>query len=148
MKINLPSDKRLAVISRFMSFGTRYAVVIIPITEEEEVIIDNGRGIVIGNGNIFIDPSFTYCYGELNFNNDDDIDIINACSWITESKGETIPAHYDYETHTCESINLSIGIQETFDNLKLIMYAHGCIGKPKRSLVFKIRNDDVKKIFD
>lgn len=148
MKIALPNDRKLKIISKFMYFGTRYAVVITSINENQEKSLDNGESIEL-NEKFIVNPKDVYCYGEIDFSNDDDINTINNFDWICDPvKGESIPAHYNYETHTCESINLHIGEHETFDNVKIAMYGHGCIGKPKRCLIFKCKFDDVKRIFD
>lgn len=146
MKITLNNDKKLAVINKFMNFGTKYAVVMIPINEEQEKEIDTTASIQINN--LLIADKDIYCYGNIDFYNEEDIKGINSFDWIPDNKGVVIPAKFDYETNTCETINMKIGHHETFDNLKVSMYCHAAIGKPERCLIFKCKADYVPKIFD
>lgn len=146
MKIALNNDKKLAVINRIMNFGTKYAIVMVPLTEGEEQEIDKMANVKIGN--LLIIDKDIYCYGNIDFYNEEDINGINSFDWIPENKGVIIPAKFDYETNTCEAINMTIGHHETFDNLKVAMYCHASIGKPERCLIFKCKAEYVPKIFD
>lgn len=121
--------------------GTR-EVVMTFISEEEEKLIDNLKEnhIVIRRGKrIFkVYPNNIYCYGEVDFKNDDDIKQINSFNFITRDfQGYIIPSNYDYDKHIAYSDNRkSYKYTETWNSGIVAKYAHGCLGKPKRIIIF------------
>lgn len=112
------------------------------ITEKEEELIDNGKTIVIKRGNtkFTINPANIYCYGIIDFHPDsEDIDIISTFNWLDHLiiRGICIPANYNYDKHQCLSINKK---PMWFDTLRcdyLARYAHGFLGKPERTIIFR-----------
>lgn len=146
MEIKLTANHELFVITKLITFGKEIAIVMMPISEKQENALDNGSEIKLGSRWIAAEQIF--CYGEMNFDNEDDIQLINNFEWIIEKKGLVIPANYDYDKHTCEAYDLKIGHHETFDNIKVVKYAHGCLNKPQRSIIFKIKVDELERLRD
>ena len=103
MEIKLTANYELFVITKLLTFGKEIAIVMMPISEKQENALDNGSEIKLGSRWIAADQIF--CYGEMNFDNEDDIQLINNFEWIVEKKGLVIPANYDYDKHK-DSIKL------------------------------------------
>lgn len=124
------------------SFGI-IKTVMIPINEKEEKHIDNIGDSIInfdrGDRSFSITMKDIYCYGEIDFNNEDDLAAINNfhfLDYLTLS-GIHIPANYDYKTHTCKS-NIKLPLHtETWTPSAVAKVAHGYLGKPQRILLFK-----------
>ena len=80
MEIKLTANHELFVITKLISFGKEIAIVMMPISEKQENALDNGSEIKLGN--IWVAPEQIFCYGEMNFDNEDDIQLINNFEWI------------------------------------------------------------------
>lgn len=121
----------------------RTSVIMTHITEEEEQNLDNNIPIKIKRGNLtfFIQPQTVYCYGEINFNTgSDDYKTIGTFNWLDHlvTRGIGVPANYDYKTHTCVS---KINQYQFYDTVKpeiIAQYLHGVLGKPQRTVIFKL----------
>lgn len=114
----------------------------IGISEEEENKIDN-----IGNNILTIkrgDREFTitgkqiYCYGEVDFNSQDDLDVIENFNFLNYlgSVGIGFYSNYDYKEHACYSDTKRVQWTETWSPSLLAQYAHAMLGKPQRILLF------------
>jgi UDP-glucose 6-dehydrogenase len=115
------------------------------ITEDEEKQIDDKCSYLLlhrGDSTFKIFDHNIFCYGEIDFNNDsDDMRLLDSMPILEHLKlqGAIIPADYDYDNHTGVAINKAIRYTETFHPDVLCKYVHGCLGKPKRVLIFKTR---------
>lgn len=122
--------------------GYKYGVVVTSLTERDEELLDEGKTIVIERGNcIFtISPKDIYVYGEIDFNNkSEDMSVIADLNWFDtyQDHGLPIPARYHYKTHTATSrFNVAEWVDTTCPE-KAAQYAHGFIGKPQRTIIFK-----------
>lgn len=122
--------------------GFRYGVIVTSLTDKEEDAIDRGDTITIERGNctFTISPKDIYVYGEIDFNNkSEDMSVIADLNWFAtyEDYGMCMPANYDYKTHSARSpFNIPQWIDTTCCE-KAAQYAHGFIGKPKRTVIFK-----------
>lgn len=144
MKISLPSDRPYSVVYNTLEYGRKMSIVIAPITKEQEDCLDTGKGTYIGN--LPVSNKLTYGFGEINFEDKNDLEFIQEFDWINDVKGAIIPANYDYETHTCETMSLGIGHEETHDNIKLIKYHYARINKPKRCIIFKVNSEYLSEL--
>lgn len=147
-QIQLPIRKDYYDITSFIRKGYRVAVVMTSLTEKEELAIDDGKTIQLDRGNctFYVGPKDVYCYGEINFHNhSEDMDVISEFPWFNtyEDHGVCIPARYNYETHTAKTEN-KLQWFDTTRPERIAQYAHGFIGKPKRTIIFKCR--DAKRV--
>ncbi len=114
----------------------------IPINEKEESEIDNiGHKTLYfdrGNRNFSVAMKDIYCYGEIDFYDEDTLDKIEDFNFLDYLKevGVHIYSRYNYETHSCSSPRRALLWCETFSPLTLVMMAHGFLDKPKRILLF------------
>lgn len=113
------------------------------ISEEEESLIDRGKTLNLqrGDAEFTIESYDIYCYGEVNFDLSSDdmykIDNLNFLDYLKGASGYPICSDYDYESHTCKSPISCYRITETWHPSVLARYAHGCLGKPQRIVLFK-----------
>ena len=112
-----------------------------PITEEQEIRIDKSAkyygairferkdGVVVIAKNI-------YLYGEVNFDNDDDLDLIEKFNLINE-EGNWIYSNFDYENGNFTTVDGRIKSAPTWDLINWFKYCHVLIGNPQRNIVYK-----------
>lgn len=120
------------------------------ITEKEEKLLDANKTIQITRGNreFIIEPTNIICYGEIDYSNSsEDLDFIAQLDWYKTNSfcGFIMPSEYNYEDHT---VTADIKGGRRFDTTQcdlVAQYAHGCIGKPKRTVIFK--NDATHRNF-
>lgn len=112
------------------------------ISEEEEAQLDKGKTLILKRGDktLKVEINKTYCYGEIDFTNGSDdmeqIDTFDFLNYLGSFKGVPIHADYNYETHSCCSPVKKIRWTETFHPSVVAQYAHGCLGKPQRVVLF------------
>lgn len=114
----------------------------IPISRQEEDEIDriDNHILVFERGNLSFSVTMKniYCYGEVDFNDDETLNQIDDFKFLSHLEGVGIPiiSRYDYETHSCSSHLKRPLWTETWSPAKLAKIAHGYLGKPKRILLF------------
>lgn len=117
-------------------------IVMISINEEEENLLDNIKDKVIkftrGNRTFSIKSTNIFCYGEVDFNSKEDLITIDKFKFLGDliEVGKRIYSNYDYNSHTCTSYNGRLKWTETFSCSNIAKYAHGCLNKPKRIILF------------
>lgn len=114
------------------------------ITEEEEHYFDNMTSDTVillerNNAKFKIKRNQVYCYGIVNFNNKSDYKQIKEFNFLgyLGVQGIPIPANYNYKEHNCKTSNRRIQYTETWCPAELSRYAHACLGKPERIIIFK-----------
>jgi hypothetical protein len=126
-------------------------VVMTEISEEEEKELDRGKGIHLNRDNKYfnVEPDCCYLYGEFDFSpNSNDINKMYNANWFVNMNiNKFMLSEYDYETHTVTSDKKGCRWYETNDLRIYLPYLYGCIGKPKRVIIFKeyIQNIAQKK---
>lgn len=114
----------------------------IEINEEEEELIDNiGKETITfkrGDKVFSIKMNDIYCYGDIDLNKQDICDRISKFSFLSHLGFSGIPiySNYDYETHTCLTSIKKLMWSETWNPLDLVRYAHACLNKPNKILLF------------
>lgn len=114
----------------------------IPISKQEEDEIDRIDNHILtftrGNRDFSVTMKDIYCYGEVDFNDDDTLDQIDEFKFLSHLGGVGIPiiSRYDYETHSCSSHLKRPLWTETWSPADLARITHGYLGKPKRILLF------------
>lgn len=112
------------------------------ITEKEENLIDNLKDDIIelhrGNRTFSISRRQIYCYGIVDFDNQDDLDTIEKFKFLTHLgvMGQHIYSNYNYKTHTCSSNKNRLLWTETWSPSQLARFAHGSLNKPERIILF------------
>lgn len=122
---------------------SKISVMMTYITEDEEHELDNNRPIIIKRGNItfMVNPQTVYCYGEIDFNtNSEDYKTLATFNWLDHltDRGIGIPANYNYKTHTCVTPLRQYQYYDTVKPEVVAQYLHGVLGKPERTLIFKL----------
>lgn len=129
------------LISR-IDINRREQVIMTYITEEEEQELDERNELTLKRNNIVfqIHSNNVYCYGEVNFKEGSDdckqiatFNFLDYLGW----KGIMLPSDYHYDTHECHSPLTSYRWYETWQPDILARYAHGCLNKPKRIILFR-----------
>lgn len=121
--------------------GKRMGVYIEPITEEQEARIDKSEkyyGAIRfdkGDGTI-IDAKSIYLYGEVNFEDKNDIYQIERLKLINDD-GNYIYSNFDYDKGQFTTVDGIAKSYPTWNPLTWFKYCHCLIGKPKRIIVYK-----------
>lgn len=141
-KIALPTYPNYHILDINKTSAGIKKIIMIPISEEEEAIIDNiGKNIISftrGKYIFSVSVNDVYCYGETDFNDESilaKIDKFNFLNYLGFA-GVPINANYDYETHSCMSTKNKCLWAETWSPAELSKMAHGYLGKPERILLF------------
>jgi|GEM_PF-7042039 len=109
------------------------------ITDKEEALLDKGRAISIERGGIKfdLDESNVFAYGQVDLH--DGTDDYNAMNELIPFKDIVhLPAHYNYDKHTCKTPTRSYQTYETDNIGAMAQYAHGKLGKPEKVVIFKL----------
>ena len=122
--------------------GRKEQVIMTYITEEEEQKLDEDEELTLkrGNASFKVHGNNIYCYGEVDFHKGS-----NDCKKIATFtfldylglKGIALPSDYHYDTHECYSPLKSHRWYETWRPDVLARYAHGCLNKPERIVLFR-----------
>ena len=113
-----------------------------PITDEDELILDEGRAIFVEiNGrNVKLTNKSVICYGCVDFGSDSsDMDFIRNLGWCEGDcfRGTALPSRYNYKNHTAVGNLHGVLWFDTCRTDDVLRYKHGCLGKPKRIVVWK-----------
>ena len=120
----------------------RHQVIMTHISKEEEHIIDkivNAHILLIrGDKQFKITKKQIYCYGEVDFNSEEDLDQIDKFDFLNYlgSRGLAVPSDYDFETHSCYPETKGVKWTETWTPSIITKYAYACLNKPKRIVLF------------
>ena len=114
------------------------------INEEEKKRIKSGLTTVLVRNNVVFKVNIVdvYCYGKVDLSTEsDDYYDIDEFNWFNsrEVHPASIPANYDYNTHTCKSNTKRYKTYDTTSPARLVQYYHACLGKPERIVIF-VRN--------
>ncbi len=141
-KIVLPIYQNYHILAKHITQQEKKFIVMAPITEEEEEIIDdltfNSISLVRGNKTFNISRKNVYCYGEVDFNDEDTLKKIDRFGFLDflREKGVPVVSNYEYETHSCYSNKPFYLHSETWSPAELSKIIHGFLGKPKRIILF------------
>lgn len=121
--------------------GKTIKVYMEPITEEQEIRIDNsikyyGELRYERFDKTIITSKDIYLYGEINFKDDNDINQINRLNLI-DDKGAYIYSTFNYDKGNYSTIDYQIKCSPTWNPIYWFMYCHCLIGKPKRIIVYR-----------
>lgn len=133
-KINLLEIRKQAILCHFEKICD--LAVMKEITETDEKNID--KGLRFNTGTQFIERDKIILYGEIDFNNKDDIKLIKSKNLMfPEIVSNIIYSTFDYKSGIATSINNVYKMTIEVDPVKWFMYNYCLIGKPKRIIVYK-----------
>lgn len=140
--IPMPIDPTYKVITGHKTGSTKELFIMTGINELEYKKIKalNDLNIVRGKFEFNITPDDIICYGDIDFHkSSDDCEQLDTFKWLDNLgiRGICIPSRYNYDKHECTSPNKSYLYTETFKLSTLCRYLHGCLGKPKFTLIFR-----------
>ena len=143
--INLLGIRQKVILCRIDNINGKYNNVYIePITEEQELRIDNSQKYYneiryeLKDGTIITSKSI-YAYGEINVEDINDINQIKSFNLIN-SEGGIINSNFNYDKG-CSIIKDNVATYyTTWDPIKWFMYCYCLIGKPNRIIIYKCPN--------
>ena len=123
--------------------GRQVAIIMLPITEEEERKLDERKafGKEIGGELFSLGPSNVKYYGEIDFHRgSEDYAVLEESKLFfpMEFQGAVVPANYDYDKHVCYSDYKKPKWYDTVNAAIICQYAHGVLGKPKRVAILEV----------
>lgn len=133
------------ICSRSLTNNEKELIIMIPISEKEELALDNGFLQTVRGGHTFNinnnkEQSDIIAYGEIDFHDDsDDFDVIQGMNWLSHLsyRGICVPSDYNYDEHCCYSPNNKARYYDTTNPAIVAQYVHGVLGKPKLCCIFK-----------
>lgn len=133
-EINLLGIRKQAILCHFEKVCD--LAVMKEITETDEKNID--KGLRFNTGTQFIERDKIILYGEIDFNNKNDVKLIkNKNLMFPEIVSNIVYSTFDYKSGIATSINNVYKMTIEVDPVKWFMYNYCLIGKPKRVIVYK-----------
>ena len=109
------------------SIKNKKIVIMEAITEEEEQRIDKSKdyygSIRYNKNNLVIDSKDIYLYGEVNLNDENDINFIKRF-YLINPETSFIYSNFDYDRGVYTTVNLKPRWCTTFDAIKWFKYKH------------------------
>lgn len=133
-EINLLGIRKQTILCHFEKICD--LAVMKEITETDEKNID--KGLRFNTGTQFIERDKIILYGEIDFNNKNDVKLIkNKNLMFPEIVSNIVYSAFDYKSGIATSINNVYKMTIEVDPVKWFMYNYCLIGKPKRVIVYK-----------
>ena len=133
-KTNLLGIRKQAILCHFEKICD--LAVMKEITETDEKNID--KGLRFNTGTQFIERDKIILYGEIDFNNKNDVKLIkNKNLMFPEIVSNIVYSTFDYKSGIATPINNVYKMTIEADPVKWFMYNYCLIGKPKRVIVYK-----------
>lgn len=133
-EINLLGIRKQTILCHFEKICD--LAVMKEITETDEKNID--KGLRFNTGTQFIERDKIILYGEIDFNNKNDVKLIkNKNLMFPKIVSNIVYSTFDYKSGIATSINNVYKMTIEADPVKWFMYNYCLIGKPKRVIVYK-----------
>lgn len=133
-EINLLGIRKQTILCHFKKICD--LAVMKEITETDEKNID--KGLRFNTGTQFIERDKIILYGEIDFNNKNDVKLIkNKNLMFPEIVSNIVYSTFDYKSGIATTINNVYKMTIEVDPVKWFMYNYCLIGKPKRVIVYK-----------
>lgn len=133
-EINLLGIRKQTILCHFEKICD--LAVMKEITETDEKNID--KGLRFNTGTQFIERDKIILYGEIDFNNKNDVKFIKNKNLIfPEIVSNIVYSTFDYKSGIATPINNVYKMTIEVDPVKWFMYNYCLIGKPKRVIVYK-----------
>lgn len=133
-EINLLGIRKQTILCHFEKICD--LAVMKEITETDEKNID--KGLRFNTGTQFIERDKIILYGEIDFNNKNDVKLIkNKNLMFPKIVSNIVYSTFDYKSGIATTINNVYKMTIEVDPVKWFMYNYCLIGKPKRVIVYK-----------
>lgn len=146
----LTDMKYQVICSRFISKIESEQIIMIPISEKEELDLDKGLLVTTRDSFIFtINKSNVICYGEIDLHDgSDDFKVIQGMNWLDHlyNLGICVPSDYNYVEHCCYSPIHKYRYYDTTNPAIVAQYIHARLGKPQRCCIFKEKRNGIKRV--
>lgn len=139
--VNLLGIRKKAILCRSKVMGDVIYSVMREITEEQEKELDDIESIEL-DGKV-IDKSNIYCYGQLDVNNEEDVNYIRKFNIINLDAENPIHSDYNYERGNVRIDGNIAKTHPTWDAFEWFKYNYLLIGKPKRIIIYKCKKCDL-----
>lgn len=137
----MPISTNYHTLTKFKEGKSVRKVIVTYISDKEEKDIDNGVNFLTlerGDKTFYISLKDILTYGNVDFTNKDDLSQLNKIKLFKDTLNCVYRySNYDYTTHTCKSDIRIPKWTEVIDTVDLVKYAHGCLNKPDRIIIFK-----------
>ena len=148
-EINLLGIFNMTRLCLTESIKNKKIVIMEATTEEEEQRIDKSKdyygSIRYNKNNLVIDSKDIYLYGEVNLNDENDINFIKRF-YLINPETSFIYSNFDYDRGVYTTVNLKPRWCTTFDPIKWFKYNYCLIGKPNRIIIYRIDKNKLKDI--
>lgn len=135
----MPIYRDYHIIYRNTNSISPFNIIITHLSKEEEIKLESLKDdniiLVRGNKTFNVSKKKIFCYGDIDFNNEDDIAIINNIKFVND-KPIHLPSDYDFASHECRPKTKGVKYYESWDEAKICKYAYACIGKPNKIILF------------
>lgn len=130
-------------------------VIMQPITIEEEQDIERSKEETdhfsfYPADNVGVYDKNIFCYGSIDFHNEDDIKVINDANILDMNimnKSDYIPKYFDYENGIIATDEKGILISSpTWNKIEWFKYNYCLLGKPERVIIYKVDAKDYSNI--
>lgn len=140
--IPMPTFENQYVLHKHTTGHETMKVIMMPIDDVIENRIENINQIIHLKTNkreYAVKASDILLYGSIDFDDENDINIINHFKFLSNllGVGAPIPEHYDYEKHVAYSPKNYYLLGETWNPMDLVKFAHGSLNKPEKVVIFK-----------
>lgn len=141
--INVLGIRRKMILCRIKGVKDKcFNVYVEKITKEQEDNIDkavNKYGEIKYkiNDKILIGAKDIYLYGEININDNNDLNQIKKCNLIDDNGG-TIYSNFDYEKGKVTVYDNIIRYYNTWNTINWFKFCYCLIGKPERIIIYRM----------
>lgn len=139
--VNLLGIRKKAILCRIKTMGDYSYTIMIGITEAQEKELDELNSITIDNK--LISKDNIYCYGEIDINNEQDVQYLKKFNIINLDAENPIHSNYNYEEGNVLIEGRVVITRPTWDVIEWFKYNYMLIGKPKRVLIYKCKKHDL-----
>ena len=139
--VKLFGIRKKAILCRIKYLGDYVYTVMREITDKQEQELDDLESINIDNK--VVTKEDIYCYGQIDVNNEEDINYIKKFNIINLDSENSIHSGYDYEKGEVVIENNIAKKHSTWNPIEWFKYNYLLIGKPKRIIIYKCKKCDL-----
>lgn len=132
-ELNLLGIRNKAILCRTNGIGEPTFTVMYPLTAEQEKQLDKYENTTINERRIT--RKSIYIYGEVNLNNQSDLDAIKKLN-IGNADGNHIHSNFDYERGIV-TYEDTVKFKLTWDAIEWFKYNYCMLGKPERIVIYE-----------
>lgn len=126
--------RKKSILCRFNKIDT--IIVVQPITELDEINLD--KKLRFNTGKEFVDIDKILLYGSINFNDENDINLILDKNIIDDDMiNNRAYSNVNYKTGEIETINNVYKMYEEINPIKWLKLHYCYIGNPERIIIYK-----------